>query len=114
MVSVENGHEAFLKVKKSLQNLELLFDFVILDINMPICDGNSACKQIITLYEDKIVQHKDVDIRLKNLLPVIVGCTSDIITASVNVEKKKIGFRAMFNCPLAPSEIKETIFPLLY
>ena len=51
VVTVENGYEAFLGVKKTLNNPELLFDIIILDINMPICDGNNACKQIVALYE---------------------------------------------------------------
>ena len=44
VVPVENGHEAFLMIKQSFANLELLFELIILDINMPICNGNDACK----------------------------------------------------------------------
>ena len=53
------------------------------------------------------------DIQLKHLIPIIVGCTSDIITDTVIAEKKTIGFKDMFNVPLSPKTISEVIIPYL-
>ena len=44
VITVENGHEAYLRVKESLHKAELLFDIILLDINMPICNGKEACR----------------------------------------------------------------------
>ena len=67
VVTAENGHEAFMLVKESLGKADLLFDLILLDINMPICNGNEACKQIIAMYNDSLVYH------LKNFNPEMIN-----------------------------------------
>jgi len=53
------------------------------------------------------------DIQLRYMIPIIVGCTSDIITDTVIAEMRIIGFKDMFNVPLSPNTIKNTIIPYL-
>ena len=56
MVTAINGYEAYeiidksLKDKESADDLECLFDIVLLDLNMPISDGYDSCKKILKLY----------------------------------------------------------------
>jgi len=50
-----NGYDAFVKVQESLNNPDLMFDLVILDLNMPICGGQEACSRIDGLYNESIM-----------------------------------------------------------
>jgi CheY-like chemotaxis protein len=53
-----NGHEAYNIIIESLKKKEesghqhhMLFDIVLLDLNMPISDGFEACQKILKLYD---------------------------------------------------------------
>ena len=50
VVVAHNGFEAFKEVQKSLTSPETSFDMILLDLNMPICDGYEACRKILNLY----------------------------------------------------------------
>jgi CheY-like chemotaxis protein len=57
VITVVNGHEAFELIQESLRefansdlDLTLLFDMVLLDLNMPISNGFEACKNICRIY----------------------------------------------------------------
>jgi len=49
VVEAINGLEALELVTQQQKK----FDFIILDLNMPIMDGFDACKQIIDFYSDE-------------------------------------------------------------
>jgi len=44
VVTAQNGHEAYEQVEKSMIDQRLMFDLVVLDLNMPITSGKDACK----------------------------------------------------------------------
>ena len=49
MTQAINGLEALELVTQSKEK----FDFIVLDLNMPIMDGFDACKQIVDHYSDE-------------------------------------------------------------
>ena len=58
MTTAINGHEAYNIIIESLKKKEesdhqhhMLFDIVLLDLNMPISDGFEACQKILKLYD---------------------------------------------------------------
>ena len=42
------------------------------------------------------------EIRLKHLLPVLLGVTSGIVSAKIIAEKRAFGFKDMVSLPLSP------------
>jgi len=48
--TTKNGHEAFLEVEKIIK-MEMQFDIILLDLDMPITNGYKACELIKNLYE---------------------------------------------------------------
>ena len=59
-----NGYDAFLNVQESLNNPSLLFDLVILDLNMPICGGQEACSKIKGLYNENYMFNDKTFVKL--------------------------------------------------
>jgi CheY-like chemotaxis protein len=50
--TAQNGYEAFQAVQETLQYPNKMFDLVILDLCMPIMNGQDACKNICRLYSE--------------------------------------------------------------
>ena len=106
VVKAENGSDALTQIKKSLLDPKQMFELVILDTNMPIMSGSEACTKIISLFDkQELIRIEHVacigsltssrrglqmklfnpgfDVPLKQLLPVIVGCTSEILSVEM-------------------------------
>ena len=54
VVTASNGQEAYEAVEATMQDTKLMFDLVILDLNMPVSNGWEALHNIQNLYN----QHK--------------------------------------------------------
>ena len=46
MTVAYNGEQAISEIEKSLKKNSSHFDYIFMDINMPIMDGNQACTEI--------------------------------------------------------------------
>ena len=67
----------------------LLFDLIVLDLNMPISDGYETCKNILQKYDDRqmfkiddkcLSQSRSKESYYEiHLRPLIVACSSDVI-----------------------------------
>ena len=57
---------------------------------------------------------KEFEVPLKTLLPVIIGCTSEIKTEDLLHKCEGEGFRFLANAPLKPDELAEMVYPLLH
>jgi CheY-like chemotaxis protein len=49
-----NGFEAYKRVNESFFENSVLYDLVVLDLNMPIMDGYKACEKIKDMYKNPI------------------------------------------------------------
>jgi len=122
VVTAQNGFEAFETVKKAMYP-DHHFDFVLLDLNMPISNGYEACEKILKLYdENSLFQSKKshgsgkkasdnrgrYDICLSNLKPYVVALSS-LIDESVMKKTKEKGFEKTYLCPLKSDTIKDEI-----
>ena len=83
IVTAYNGHMAYEEVLKVHQDPAEGFDLVVLDLNMPISDGYTACHNIRKLYNRTIqcVQNSDSSMKsvsLKNFMPFLVAVTAHV------------------------------------
>ena len=106
-----NGLEALQQVqKKNSKSLE--FDFILLDLNMPIMNGFEACKQIKQFYDQekqlfKVNQNRDVD-----NVPLMVACSGFIDDDTQN-RCQEVGFDVIIEAPLSAEKIRNQILPLV-
>ena len=63
------------------------YQFVIMDLNMPIMNGFDSCKGMNEFFQSKktvkianLIEDSVVELEFEHLLPVIAACTSDILT----------------------------------
>ena len=111
-----------------------MFEILVLDLNMPIMTGNEACVKITSLFEKQELMRinavaqfsrdnqaltmmkfpEEFDVPLRTLMPVIIGCTSEILTLELLEQCDLEGFRFLFNAPLKPEELKTEIYPMLH
>jgi CheY-like chemotaxis protein len=47
VTAVQNGQMVFDKINSKSKQLDNMYDLVVLDLDMPVCDGYDACKQTI-------------------------------------------------------------------
>ena len=57
METASNGFEAFEMIKNGYENQPnpILYDLVILDLNMPIMDGFEACQMIFKTFDKQVM-----------------------------------------------------------
>jgi CheY-like chemotaxis protein len=130
VTTATNGFEAFNFVKDSLES-KILFDLVVLDLNMPVMNGQEACRRIHKMFNEPnqmlinmhefivydfergkaIVKRYDSDVPfhllVKYLRPVIVAVSAN--QPALPLE----GFEKQYTTPLLMNEIKQEILELL-
>ena len=130
VTTATNGFEAFNLVKDSLES-KILFDLVVLDLNMPVMNGQEACRRIHKMFNEPnqmlinmhefivydfergkaIVKRYDSDVPfhllVKYLRPVIVAVSAN--QPALPLE----GFEKQYTTPLLMNEIKQEILELL-
>ena len=67
------------------------FDLIVLDLSMPITDGNEACRQIMLTYTESF--------NVIQKLPLLVAVSS-YIDEEVILQTSKNGFSVAFEAPL--------------
>lgn len=99
--------------------LDSMYDLVVLDLDMPVCDGFEACKSICKHFENKYVplrrssnRHTSGTGRMKDYIPIIVA-VSGFIDAATENKIEDSGFNSFFEAPLSVDQIKDEIIPLL-
>ena len=71
-----------------------MFDLIVLDLNMPICDGYEACKSIIKTFEDRIfISNANLDKKSDYVcnLPLIIGATG-YLDDNIKAACEEVGF----------------------
>lgn len=111
--TAQNGMQAYEQITKKTKQLEFMYDLVILDLEMPVCDGYSACQQIKMQFENKNIPaiKKGVEAGvLSDYMPIIVAVSGYI---DEKAEKKiaEVEFNGFFQAPLSVEDIKEMIMP---
>ena len=85
---------------------------------MPISNGFETCKNILKKYDDSTIfkiEDKDrlsLD-RSRNLKPLIIACTSDVIDEEMKKRLTDVGFEMIFQAPISDSQIVSQILPKL-
>ena len=66
--------------------LKNLYQFVLMDLNMPVMNGFDSCKEIFHFFSSKrmvklenIQGGKDYEIDITHLRPLIIACTAEIL-----------------------------------
>jgi len=56
----------------------------------------------------------EFDVPQKQLLPVIIGCSSEIITSDLEDQCDREGFQLLCNSPMTVTDLRQAVFPLVY
>lgn len=145
MKTTQNGYEAyqeaniaykyqeknFSTIMKSWSNTEfrndsLMYDVIILDLNMPILDGYDACKKIKALYNNWSLMKRDIasfeneqisgqkDAMLFEIMPILIACSSDDMDSHIVKNRiKEYGFDHSITSPLTVPKIQDIMIQLL-
>jgi CheY-like chemotaxis protein len=98
------------------QQLDKMYDLVILDLDMPVCDGYDACQQIKMLFTKQVIPAQDYETdhkfggTLADYIPWIVA-VSGYIDADTENKIQQTGFDSYFEQPLSVDKINDLIVP---
>jgi CheY-like chemotaxis protein len=124
-----NGQQAYEAALKSKHHPSLIFDLIVLDLQMPVCDGFEACRNIKKMFSDKVVQEDGaveevksynknrresnfVLMDLMDFMPHIIA-VSGYVDEDVRADAGQAGFDAIFSVPLTFKDVKNEIMPVL-
>lgn len=111
--TTQNGNEAYEQIVQKTKKLGQMFDLVVLDLDMPVCDGYDACKKIKSQFENKnmpAIRNGQAAGMMSDYLPIIIAVSGFI---DDNTENKIVaaGFKGFFQAPLGVQDIQELIMP---
>ena len=89
-----NGQQAFEQVQVTKNDLRKQFDLIVLDLNMPICDGYDACLNILKTYNS--IQSPNCKQRRPYLVAV-----SAFVDQETRKKCKQFGFDDVMEMPLS-------------
>ena len=112
-----NGQEAFEFVQQKLNNEPSeYYDLVLLDLQMPICNGFEACEKIFNLFYSDQLGQEEVQINentsiqfSQRQLPLLVACSSTPTSEQLLKNLHSIGFHLFIEQPLENEKIDELI-----
>ena len=92
---------AFEQVLKVLKTKEAsnYFDLIVLDLNMPVADGYTACRNITKLFESSVMENGQLR-SMSDYRPHILAVSS-YIDSNIQVLIKEAGFDADYLTPIS-------------
>lgn len=110
LLQAQNGLELYQFLLKNTENYR--FDFIVLDLEMPIMNGYVTCQKICEFYskDEKFFKNQSKsDIWEEiNERPLIIACTG-CLNESIELEAKSCGFDLAIQSPLSPEKIESCI-----
>jgi len=98
--------------------LKNLFQFVIMDLNMPILNGFDSCRGIDEFFKSEksvtILDGPDsagIELNIGYLKPVIAACTGDMLSDELLKKIADFKFDLALETPLTAEKVKDLVLP---